>query len=237
MFSSVKSLFHSIPNIPNNLLERDLPASVIKRIAGILAKTSCVVVFCLLFGTSLHAEALREYIYGAGGKLIAIETTDVSCVYTFSSSGILIPITGGTGTIVVACDAGYSWTATKNVAWITITGGSSGTGNGTVSYSVAPNSGASRSGAITIDGKNFTIAQAASNCAQTCSAQGVACANQASMCPSLCSQQLLSSYPACQASPPPNMCAGAFQSCVEACQQQVQQNCGALVQQCWASCQ
>lgn len=45
-------------------------------------------------------------------------------------------------------------------AWITITSGSSGTGNGTVNYSVAASSGANqRSGTITVNGQVHTITQ------------------------------------------------------------------------------
>ena len=49
----------------------------------------------------------------------------------------------------------------QHVAWITITGGASGTGNGTVGYSVASNTTAtSRIGTITIAGQTFTVTQA-----------------------------------------------------------------------------
>ncbi len=60
--------------------------------------------------------------------------------------------------------ANVTWVATANVAWVTITGGATGTGNGAVTYSVAANSGTGgRSGAITVtDGdiiRTFTIDQ------------------------------------------------------------------------------
>ena len=49
----------------------------------------------------------------------------------------------------------------SNATFITITAGSSGTGNGTVSYSVAANTGtASRNGTMTIAGLTFTVTQA-----------------------------------------------------------------------------
>ncbi|HVQ36598.1 MAG TPA: hypothetical protein VMS31_03645, partial [Pyrinomonadaceae bacterium] len=44
---------------------------------------------------------------------------------------------------------------------ITVTSGSSGSGNGTVNYSVAANSGALRNGTMTIAGQTFTVTQAA----------------------------------------------------------------------------
>jgi hypothetical protein len=48
----------------------------------------------------------------------------------------------------------------SNNAWITITAGSSGTGNGTVNYDVSANTGAARNGTITIADQTFTVAQA-----------------------------------------------------------------------------
>ena len=54
--------------------------------------------------------------------------------------------------------AGQSGTATINDGFLTITGGSSGTGDGTVSYSVAANSGsATRMGTLSIADQTFTV--------------------------------------------------------------------------------
>ena len=44
-----------------------------------------------------------------------------------------------------------SWTATSSAAWLTITKGGSGAGDGTINYSVAANAGSSRSGTISND--------------------------------------------------------------------------------------
>jgi hypothetical protein len=47
--------------------------------------------------------------------------------------------------------------------WITITTGASGNGTGTVAFTVAANTGAARTGTITVGGQIFTISQAAGN--------------------------------------------------------------------------
>ena len=53
---------------------------------------------------------------------------------------------------------GCTWTAVSNDSWITISAGTAGTGNGTVSYSVAANTGTtSRTGTMTIGGQTFTV--------------------------------------------------------------------------------
>jgi len=56
----------------------------------------------------------------------------------------------------IEVSADVSWTATESLSWVTITGGSSGSGNGTVTYSVAENSGSARSGILTISGSGIT---------------------------------------------------------------------------------
>ena len=66
---------------------------------------------------------------------------------------------GGSGTVAVT-GPGCNWTAVSNAAWITVTGGGSGTGNGTVSYTVAANAGTlPRTGTIAIAGRRFYVNQ------------------------------------------------------------------------------
>src|SRR5439155_13531433 len=70
-------------------------------------------------------------------------------------------IGGGAGTpVTVTAASGCPWTSTSNAAWITITSGASGSGNGTVGFTAASNSGGPRSGTLTIAGQTFTVNQA-----------------------------------------------------------------------------
>jgi len=56
--------------------------------------------------------------------------------------------------ITVTAPAGTSWTAASNASWITATSGASGSGNGTVNYSVQANvANTARSGSIAIAGQ------------------------------------------------------------------------------------
>jgi hypothetical protein len=57
--------------------------------------------------------------------------------------------------------SGCAWTAVSNASWLVITNGASGSGNGTVTYSVGPYGGPpkSRGGTITIAGKTLTVKQ------------------------------------------------------------------------------
>jgi hypothetical protein len=74
-----------------------------------------------------------------------------------------------TNTVAVLACSGSGWTAASDVSWITITAGSSGTGNGTVTYVVAPNtvnndSTTTRTGTLTIAGQTFTVTQNGVSC-------------------------------------------------------------------------
>lgn len=90
-----------------------------------------------------------------------------ACTYALSSNSQNVAFGGGTGNVNVTTGSTCAWTATSNAAWITVTAGASGTGNGTVSYLVSPNTGAARSGTITIGGQTFTVNQAALVCSFT----------------------------------------------------------------------
>ena len=103
----------------------------------------------------LHADDRSgvQWIYPGGG-----------CTYSISPTSANYGATGGTGSFSVTTQAGCTWTASSNNNWIHITGGASGTGNGTVSYSVDANgSSSSRSGTITAAGRTFTITQSGSS--------------------------------------------------------------------------
>lgn len=66
-----------------------------------------------------------------------------------------------TGSVTVTAGTGCAWTASSNEAWITITSGATGTGNGSVGFSVAANTGSARTGTATIATQTFTVSQAA----------------------------------------------------------------------------
>ncbi|MBF0337943.1 MAG: DUF1566 domain-containing protein [Nitrospirae bacterium] len=68
--------------------------------------------------------------------------------------------TGGSGSVSVTANTGCTWNASSNASWITLTYGLSGSGNGTVNYTVAANtSTTSRTGTMTIAGQTFTVTQ------------------------------------------------------------------------------
>ena len=83
------------------------------------------------------------------------------CSISIAPSRQVVASVGGTGTISVTAAAGCAWNATTTDGWISITAGSSGSGPGSVEFSVAPTTGAARTGSISISGRTFTVDQAA----------------------------------------------------------------------------
>jgi hypothetical protein len=89
-------------------------------------------------------------------------TTIISAAPSLSSASQSFPAGGGNGIVNVTAPAGCSWQASTTDSFITLTEGASGSGDGTVTYSVAAHSNTSnRSGTITIAGQIFTVVQGA----------------------------------------------------------------------------
>ena len=86
--------------------------------------------------------------------------TTTGCSYSLSPTSATVTAFPGTGSFSINTGAGCSWTAVSNNPWITITGGSSGTGNGVVDFSFASNKATTpRTGTITAGGQTFTLTQ------------------------------------------------------------------------------
>ena len=88
---------------------------------------------------------------------------------TLSAVSASVGSAAASGSVNVNAAAGCAWTAASGAAWLTVTAGASGSGPGTVSYSVAQNtSTAARTGTMTIAGQTFTVTQAgAAACSYT----------------------------------------------------------------------
>lgn len=85
-----------------------------------------------------------------------------ACGFTLNPTGQSFTSAGGSGSFTVsASSANCGWIADSDSSWLTITSGTSGTGNGTISYSVAANQTTNpRTGTINVGGQIFTVTQA-----------------------------------------------------------------------------
>jgi C1A family cysteine protease len=120
-----------------------------------------------------YSELTSVTQFGQDTLAYTMAARPAACSYSISSVGETAPLTGGTGTISVTAGSGCKWTATSQEPWIQVTAGASGTGNGTVSFTVSPNSptanqGApARTGTILVAGYTYTVNQGDITCTYT----------------------------------------------------------------------
>src|SRR5436309_1912250 len=121
----------------------------------------------LAAGTLYHFQV--ESKDAAGNRALSGDVTFTtlaapppSCAFSISGTTESFDSSGGAGSVDVTAPAGCNWTATSNDSWITIASGASGSGNGTVKYSVAASTArAPRTGTLTVAGQSLTVTQGA----------------------------------------------------------------------------
>ena len=108
-------------------------------------------------------SASRTGTLWIGGKSLTVTQSGLTCSLDVQTRNISVAAAGVTGaTMAVNFNApDCRWNATANVPWILI-GSASGTGNGTVGYTVGVNTGGLRTGAIVIAGRTVYVNQAGS---------------------------------------------------------------------------
>ncbi|MGQ9578358.1 MAG: BACON domain-containing protein [Candidatus Aminicenantales bacterium] len=107
------------------------------------------------------SPASRSYTSLMANQLDQDFTASASgCSFSISPVTFYFSQAGGNGSVNVAAGSGCSWSAQSNAGWITITSGSSGTGNGTVQFSVNSNSAEVRTGTMIVAGQTVIIHQA-----------------------------------------------------------------------------
>jgi hypothetical protein len=90
---------------------------------------------------TLAAGLLLASIIAAGcGTSNTTTPTATTCTFTIGQASTSVGPEGGTGTVAVTAGSGCAWTAVSGASFITISQGASGTGNGTVQFTVAANS-------------------------------------------------------------------------------------------------
>jgi hypothetical protein len=111
-------------------------------------------------GPSLEGIAYCNNTFVSAANWGFILQSDSDCTYAISPNTERFSRSNAQGIITVTpSSSSCFWTATSNTSWVTITSGTSGNGNGTVSYSVAANTGGFRTGTLTIGGQTFTVNQ------------------------------------------------------------------------------
>ena len=115
---------------------------------------------------SNSSAAVRSGSLSIAGSSVAVTQSGAAAtVPPLSPASASYPAAGGHGSVTVTLPSNGVWTASSNSSWIAVTSGSSSSGgNKTVNYSVASNTGAARSGVITIAGLAFSVTQSGSTC-------------------------------------------------------------------------
>ena len=107
-------------------------------------------------------------VFGGGSYdafIAKIGTGVAACTYSIAPATQAFTASAASGSVAVTAASGCTWAAISNASWITITSGISGSGSGTVGYSVAANTNtSSRTGTLTIAGQTFTVTQAGATC-------------------------------------------------------------------------
>ncbi len=108
-----------------------------------------------------HARATNGTVTGAYSATETFRTAS-TCNYVLSATSFNANSSGDNLAVTVTTDSACAWTAVSNVSFITVTAGASGSGNGTVSFTVAGSAGSARTGTLTIAGQTVTVTQGAS---------------------------------------------------------------------------
>ena len=113
----------------------------------------------------LLAAALALTSCGSSGNTVTSPSTLSKCAVNVDAPGSPVPASGGAGAIDVRTERECQWTAQPEVAWVSITAGSTGQGSGTVQFTVAANTDpAARSGGVMVNGQRAQVSQAAGEC-------------------------------------------------------------------------
>jgi len=119
-------------------------------------------------GTATFSVAANTNGLARTGAITVASTTvtvtqlrdPATCRYTLNPSGGAFAYTGGALSMSVATDSDCSWTSSASAPWIAITSGTGGSGNGSVAFSVAANSGGlARSGSVTVGFTTVSVTQ------------------------------------------------------------------------------
>ena len=101
---------------------------------------------------------------GGTSNTATVMIEEQACTYTITPTSGEFTASGGSANFTISTQPTCPWSAATRAGWISFIGAASGTGNGTVSYSVSANSDSvSRTGTITVADQSLSITQGADN--------------------------------------------------------------------------
>jgi hypothetical protein len=88
----------------------------------------------------------------------ASSTSSEACTYQLGRTSSTFPATGGTDSVKMTAPSGCTWKATSDSSWLMVLSGS-GNGSGWIAFSAGNNTGATRTGRISVGGQTLTVTQ------------------------------------------------------------------------------
>ena len=130
-------------------------------------------------GVSVAGSLATLVPLAAGTAVVTVTATDLSGSNTSVTQTFVVTVpnrppcafavtplhrdvlwTAGAEQVMVTTAPGCAWTAASESAFLAVTAGATGTGSGTVRYTVAANAGGPRTGALAVAGRRVTVYQA-----------------------------------------------------------------------------
>ena len=97
-------------------------------------------------------------------------TPPASCAFTVGDGpAASVAAAGGEFTVSITTTTGCAWSATSGSPFITVNGANTGSGNGSVKFTVQPNTSAVRQGTVQVANRSISISQDAGGCSFTVS--------------------------------------------------------------------
>ncbi|MDQ6759719.1 MAG: putative Ig domain-containing protein, partial [Acidobacteriota bacterium] len=158
-------LGQGVPNVGVQILNDTDPANptaMCNGPAGVVLTDSKGLATCdLVLGRQTGTGVITVTTGGSlSQQTITLQVTPgAACSYILSGNNQTFGASGGMGTVSVSTPTGCAWSAVSNVSWVTINFGASNSTNANVGYTVAPDTGAARSGTVIIAGQVYTINQ------------------------------------------------------------------------------
>jgi uncharacterized protein (TIGR03437 family) len=106
-----------------------------------------------------------------GGARFNVTQAAGECSFTLSATSSRVDRAAGNGSFQLTTDC--QWSAASNAPWLRVTSPPSGAGNGTIAYAYDENSGAERTGVITVGNRMFTLTQTGAPCTITLNPTGI----------------------------------------------------------------
>ena len=105
----------------------------------------------------------RSTTISVGGQNFNIDQQGGSvCTFVVTPTYVTLGSGGGSARVVVNEPAACAWNAISNTSWVHVTAGADSFGNAAVALGIDANSGAARSGTLTIAGQTVSVSQGAS---------------------------------------------------------------------------